>query len=85
MGRYLIDVRVMPRERLLDPQGNAVHHALAALGFDEVAEVRIGKSLSLAVDAPDAASAAERANVMCERLLANPVTEDYVVVVEGEA
>jgi phosphoribosylformylglycinamidine synthase len=73
----------MPRPSLLDPQGQAVEHALHALGFAEVAEVRVGKHLVLEVRAPSPTEAAARARVMCDRLLANPVTEDYDVSVEA--
>jgi phosphoribosylformylglycinamidine synthase subunit PurS len=73
----------MPRAALLDPQGQAVEHALHALGFGEVTNVRIGKHLVLEVTASDREQAAARARAMCDRLLANPVTEDYAVLVEA--
>ena len=76
MTAYRVEVRVMPRAALLDPQGQAVEHALHALGFSEVARVRVGKHLVLEVEA-----AAAQARVMCDRLLANPVTEDFDVAV----
>jgi len=81
--KYRVRVRVMPRGGLLDPQGQAVEHALGALGFDGADEVRIGRAIELALDAesPDAAETLARA--MCDRLLANPVTEDYELAVEG--
>lgn len=85
MPTYQVDVRVMPRAALLDPQGKAVQHALLELGFDAVDRVRVGKALTLAVEAADAESAARDARAMCERLLANPVTEDFAVSVEGES
>ncbi|MGH7592951.1 MAG: phosphoribosylformylglycinamidine synthase subunit PurS [Gemmatimonadales bacterium] len=77
-----VHVRIIPRSGLLDPQGQAVAHALSALGFAGVGDVRIGKAIELSVDAasPEAAEAATRA--MCERLLANPVTEDFLIQVE---
>ncbi len=83
MSAFRVEVRVMPRAALLDPQGQAVEHALHALGFGEVATVRVGKHLVLEVDAPSREAAAARARVMCDRLLANPVTEDYQVAVEA--
>lgn len=82
MPRFHVNVRVMPRQGLLDPQGQAVEHALHALQFDQVGEVRVGKAISLAVEAPDADRAREAATAMCQRLLANPVTEDFNVVLE---
>ncbi len=80
---YRVHVRVIPRSGLLDPQGQAVEHALSSLGFSAVSGVRIGKAIELAVAAasPDEARAA--ATAMCDRLLANPVTEDYVIEVEA--
>lgn len=83
MSAFLVEVRVMPRETLLDPQGQAVEHALHALGFAEVAQVRVGKHLVLEVQAPTSEEATARARAMCDRLLANPVTEDYRVAVEA--
>jgi len=83
MTAYRVEVRVMPRASLLDPQGQAVSHALHALGFAEVGDVRVGKHLVLQVDAPSRDDAAARARAMCDRLLANPVTEDYQLQVEA--
>jgi phosphoribosylformylglycinamidine synthase len=71
----------MPRPALLDPQGQAVEHALAALGFRDVQAVRVGKALLVSVAATSSEEARERAQAMCRRLLANPVTEDFEVVV----
>jgi phosphoribosylformylglycinamidine synthase len=82
MSAYRVEIRVMPRAALLDPQGQAVRHALHALGFAEVGDVRVGKHLVLRVDAPSQDDAAARARAMCDRLLANPVTEDYQLQVE---
>ena len=80
MPRFAIEVRVMPRRALLDPQGQAVAHALDALGFQGVG-VRVGKALTLELDRPDPQLAERDAKAMCERLLANPVTEDFTVSV----
>jgi phosphoribosylformylglycinamidine synthase subunit PurS len=78
---YQVQIRVMPRPALLDPQGQAVEHALAALGFRDVQAVRVGKALLVSVAATSSEEARERAQAMCRRLLANPVTEDFEVVV----
>jgi phosphoribosylformylglycinamidine synthase len=80
---FRVEVRVMPRGPLLDPQGEAVAHALHALGFAEVSRVRVGKHLVLDVEAPTRDDAAARARAMCERLLANPVVEDFEVAVRS--
>jgi len=81
--RYRVQVRVMPRAALLDPQGQAVEHALHALGFGEVDRVRVGKHLVLEVTAATHDEAMAQARTMCDRLLANPVTEDYELAVEA--
>jgi phosphoribosylformylglycinamidine synthase len=80
---YKVHVRIVPRAGLLDPQGQAVEHALGALGFAEASNVRIGKAIELAIEAKSPADAKARASVMCDKLLANPVTEDYLVEVES--
>ncbi len=81
---FRVHVRVMPRDGLLDPQGQAVEHALSALGFDEAAEVRVGRAIELAVTADSRDEAETKAKQMCDKLLANPVTEDYLLHVEED-
>jgi len=85
MSGFRVEVRVMPRASLLDPQGQAVERALHALGFADVERVRVGKHLVLEVKATTREEALERARAMCERLLANPVTEDYDLLVADAA
>jgi phosphoribosylformylglycinamidine synthase len=80
---YRVHVRVMPRTGLLDPQGQAVEHALGSLGFEGTQQVRIGRAIELELEAASADDAAGRARQMCDRLLANPVTEDYELEVEA--
>ncbi len=77
MTRFLVAVHIVPRRGILDPQGKAVTDALHSLDFAAVADVRVGRFLVIDTQAAseDAASAAVRA--MCEKLLANPVTEDF--------
>jgi len=77
-----VHVRVIPRSGLLDPQGQAIAHALAALGFPGVADVRVGKAIELTVAAASTAAAEASVRSMCERLLANPVTEDFILEAE---
>jgi phosphoribosylformylglycinamidine synthase PurS subunit len=67
-------VLIRPKEGILDPQGQTVERALPALGFEGVSEVRIGRLVEL--DVPDIAEV----EAMCEKLLANPLVEDYEVV-----
>jgi phosphoribosylformylglycinamidine synthase PurS subunit len=80
---YRAHIRVVPRAGLLDPQGQAVEHALTALGFPEAQNVRIGKAIEVQVKAATRGEAEARVRQMCEKLLANPVTEDYLIEVEG--
>ena len=79
---YRVHVRVMPRATLLDPQGQAVEHALSALGFGEAGGVRVGRAIELEGAAPSRADAEARVRQMCDKLLANPVMEDYLLQVE---
>ncbi len=72
-------VLVMPRAGVLDPQGKAVAQALAGLGFEGVEAARQGKVLELELAETDPAAAEAALAAMCERLLANPVIEDYTI------
>jgi phosphoribosylformylglycinamidine synthase subunit PurS len=81
---FRVHVRVMPRDGLLDPQGQAVEHALTALGFEETGAVRVGRAIELAVAAGSRDEAEAKARQMCDKLLANPVTEDYLLEVEED-
>lgn len=82
MSRYRIEILVTPRPGLLDPEGNAVHHALESLGHTDVESARVGKVIYLDVDAESEDDAREEADAMCRKVLANPVTEDYEILVE---
>jgi phosphoribosylformylglycinamidine synthase subunit PurS len=66
-------VLIRPKEGILDPQGQAVEQALPALGFEGVRNVHVGRMIELDVEDADQLPA------MCERLLANPLIEDYEV------
>jgi phosphoribosylformylglycinamidine synthase len=79
LTEYRIDVRVVPRAGILDPQGNAVAGALGSLGFDGVSDVHVGRLITLRLLAQSETDARERAEAMCRRLLANPVTEEFDV------
>ena len=67
---------IRPKDGILDPQGEAVQRALPALGFDGVANVHVGRLVEL--DVQDAS----QVEPMCEKLLANPLVEDYEIVIE---
>lgn len=79
MSRFKVAVHIVPRRGILDPQGKAVADALQTLGFKDVQDVHVGRHIVVEVNARDASSAEKDARAMCERLLANPVTEDYEI------
>ncbi len=76
-----VNVFVTLKSGVLDPQGQAVQHALGALGFDGVNGVRQGKLIELDLDETNAEAARKSAEDMCDRLLANTVIEQYSVKV----
>ena len=80
--RVRMHVRIIPRSGLLDPQGHAIAHALSALGFAGVGDVRVGKAIEMDIEAASAEAAEASARTMCERLLANPVTEDFIIAID---
>jgi len=67
-------VLIRPKEGILDPQGQTVERALPALGFDGVSDVRVGRMVELNVEDES------RLPEICERLLTNPLIEDYEIV-----
>lgn len=72
-------VHVMLKDGVLDPQGEAVRHALGTLGFSGVQAVRQGKVIELDLATADRAAAETAVRAMCEKLLANTVIERYAV------
>lgn len=83
MNRFHVEVRIKPRPGLLDPEGKAIHHALDALGYEGVDEVRVGKVVDLELEAASGEEALGRVEDMCRKLLANPVTEDFQLQLMG--
>jgi phosphoribosylformylglycinamidine synthase len=71
-------VLIRPKAGILDPQGEAVQRALPALGFEDVANVHVGRLVELDVDDPG------QLEPMCEKLLANPLVEDYEIILAGD-
>jgi phosphoribosylformylglycinamidine synthase len=72
-------VHITLKPAVLDPQGKAIAHALAGLGFDGVNDVRQGKYLEIELAPGDPKQAEAHVKAMCERLLANPVVENYTI------
>ncbi len=71
-------VLIRPKEGILDPQGKAVERALPALGFEGVSDVRVGRLVELETDDPS------KLDSLCEKLLANPLIEDFEVQLEDD-
>ncbi|PLR76128.1 phosphoribosylformylglycinamidine synthase subunit PurS [Bacillus sp. V3-13] len=78
---YKVKVYVTLRESVLDPQGKAVEHSLHSLGFNEVADVRIGKYMEVTIEKTDR-DVEETVKEICSKILANPVIEDYRYEIE---
>lgn len=72
-----VEIEITLRESILDPKGKAAHHALENLGFTNVTGVRIGKFIQLDINTGDPGEAREVAEQACEKLLSNPVMENY--------
>jgi phosphoribosylformylglycinamidine synthase len=85
MSAFRVAVHILPRRGLLDPQGKAVADALRTLDFPGVRDVRVGRHVVVVTEAPGRAEAEAAARQMCERLLANPVTEDFEIAGVEEA
>ena len=79
--QFSIQVEVLLRDGIADPQGATIERALPALGLDGVTGMRAGKSFRFDLDAADDADALAQATVVADRLLANPVIEESVVTV----
>ena len=78
-----VKVIVTLRPSILDPQGKAVEHGIHSMGHTSVGNVRIGKIVELDIDTSDAGVARKAAEEIAGKLLANPVMEDFKIVVEN--
>lgn len=81
--RFAARVEVRLRPGIADPEGATIERALPALGFDEVHQVRAGRSFRFVLDAEDEAAARGRAEDLAHRLLANPVIEESRLELEA--
>jgi phosphoribosylformylglycinamidine synthase len=79
VSSFRVSVHITPRRGILDPQGKAVEGALHSLGFDGVTGVHVGRFVVVDAEARSAQAAEESVRSMCERLLANPVIEDFEI------
>ena len=85
MTQHQLEIRIIPRPGLLDPEGKAIHHALDSLGYESVSNVRVGKAIYVDLEASSPEEAITEAEAMCRRLLANPVTEDFEIGVASSS
>lgn len=74
---YLARIYIKLKESILDPQGQAVIHALHNLEYKEVADVRVGKYIEVRINESDKTAAEKQVRIYCEKLLANPVIETF--------
>jgi phosphoribosylformylglycinamidine synthase len=75
--KFIAEINVMPLKALLDPQGKAVTHSMKNIGFSEVSNVRIGKHITLEIEASSKEIAMERINEACNKILSNPIMEGF--------
>jgi phosphoribosylformylglycinamidine synthase len=81
--KFKAEIDVMPLKALLDPQGKTVAASMKNIGLPEISQVRIGKHISLEIEAQDAASAQAKAEEACKKLLANQIMESYEIRIEA--
>jgi phosphoribosylformylglycinamidine synthase subunit PurS len=81
MARYEARIDVTHLPGILDPQGATVEKALPALGYTNVTQVSVGKSIHLVIEADSEAAARTQLDEMCHRLLANPVIEAFTITI----
>ena len=77
MKTFTVEAEIMPKRGVNDPQGESVLSGLKLLGFEGASRVRVGKLIRFRVQAESEATARDQATEMCEKLLANPVIEEY--------
>lgn len=75
--KFTAEIDIMPLRELLDPQGKAVESGLINLGLSEIDNVRIGKHITLSIEAADEAAAKDKVDTACRKLLANMIMESY--------
>ena len=77
MKKFLAEIDVMPKKEILDPQGKAVTGSMKNLGLSEIQNVRIGKHITLGIEADDTEIANAKVDEACKNLLANLIMESY--------
>ena len=82
MSKYKAEINVMPLKALLDPQGKAVTGSMKNIGLPDIQNVRIGKHISLEIDALNKEAAQKKVEESCKKLLANPIMEYFEFSIE---
>ncbi|MBP7512291.1 MAG: phosphoribosylformylglycinamidine synthase subunit PurS [Bacteroidia bacterium] len=82
--KYTVEIDVMPHKNLLDPQGKAVANSMERIGLSTVHDVRIGKHITLQVDAENEEAAIGIAEKACKSLLVNPVMEYFEISINDD-
>ena len=80
--KFQAEIDVMPKKEILDPQGKAVSGSMKNLGLSEITNVRIGKHISLEVEADSEADANEKVEQACKKLLANLIMESFTFKIQ---
>jgi phosphoribosylformylglycinamidine synthase subunit PurS len=80
---YLAKIKITLRKSILDPQGKAVEHSIVSLGYNNIEDTRIGKYIELKINASSEDEAKKLVKDVSEKLLANPVMEDYEYEIES--
>jgi len=75
-------IKVTLKKTVADPQGQTIKHALESFGFSSIEGLRMGKFIIVTIKAKDQAEAKAQAEKMCQKLLANPIIEDYSIEVK---
>lgn len=75
--KFLAEIDIMPLKALLDPQGKAITSSMKNIGLSEITNVRIGKHITLEIEASDKKTATEKVDMACKKLLANLIMESY--------
>jgi len=81
---WSVKIEIKLKKGVLDAQGKTTHNALLSLGFNEVKEVRIGKLIELKIEGHTKEKIKNQVEEMCQKLLANPVIEDYSYKIEEQ-
>lgn len=80
--KFKAEINVMPLKALLDPQGKAVTGSMKNIGLSEINNVRIGKHISLEIEASNKEAAQKKTEEACKKLLANPIMEFFEISLE---